>query len=161
MSKVKKIPFISFFNWVTEKYIELEKKSLPYPCKLIETIFKNNIPFVVVQISGQSHVIEIDPEKLIEYNLFEYFSTTDKKQIFYLANQKKYLRLSDTYSCNHTNQTIAVFTDTRTEKKISASIETLSMDNSIINQINSKDAYKIGFLSGIEHAKRLFNYIKG
>jgi hypothetical protein len=83
MKKSQNNAIITFVKWLTEKYIELEKRTLPYPCKLIGIKYNQNQKLIQIQFSGQSHAIEVNIDIIIEKNLFEYFSPQDKKTPFF------------------------------------------------------------------------------
>lgn len=147
--------FFNFINWLTQKYIKLEKQTLPYPCKVIKVISKNNQKIVQIQLAGQSHIIEADSRKIIEENLFQYFSPTDIKKLFELAYDKRQLTFSDQYYCEETKKEMLVFTDPA-GNKISLAAQAVSFDEEFIKNINSADAHRVGFISGIEYIKKIF-----
>jgi hypothetical protein len=160
MEKSQGTTIFSFIKWLAERYIQLERRTLPNPCKLVNVISKNNNHLVQIQLSGQSHVIEIDPKKIIEQNLFEYFSSQDKKKLFSIVYLKNQLILSDKYLCQDSNKEMVVLTDIITGNKITISAEMASLNGALISQINSKDANKIGFIAGMEFTKKYFNHLK-
>ena len=148
---------IAFVIWLTEKYIELEKRTLPYPCKLTGTLFTPTEKLVQIQFSGQSHEIKINIESIIEKNLFEYFSPQDKKLLFAIAHNKERLILSDRFSCPDSNTELVTLTDIATGNKKTMTAYLACIDNNIICQMNAKDAKNLGFLAGIEQGKKIIN----
>ncbi|HLB42983.1 MAG TPA: hypothetical protein VJN02_09100 [Gammaproteobacteria bacterium] len=160
MLKYQRTSILNFIRWLTESYIKLEKKTLPNPCKLIGTTNKNDKLFVQIQLAGQSHLIEVEPEKIINQNLFEYFSSRDKKELFLMVYNKERLKLSDQFYNPETNEEMIVLTNLLTGNKMTISASDISIRSDLINQINSKDTNKIGFISGMEYIKKCFNYLK-
>jgi len=156
MSKSHRMPLFGFVKWLSNSYIELEKKTLPNACRLIGIITRNNTQLVQVQFSGQSHKIEIDPKKIIELNLFEYFSSVDKKKLFSLVYKQEQLILTDRYYCHESNNEMLVLTDISTGNKMTISAEMASANEPLIKKINSSDANKIGFLAGMNYIKKYF-----
>lgn len=147
---------LNFVRWLSGKYIELERKTLPYPCKLAGFTYKKNVCYAQVQFSGQSHFVEIAPEIIIEKNLFEYFSPNDKKLIFYRVYAHKNLTLSDQYRCPNTDEEMVVLTDKITNGKLTLPVSRLSIDQNLLNQMEPVDSNRICFLSGIEFIKQFF-----
>jgi len=132
----------------------LEKKALPYPCKLIKIIEKQSELLAQIQFSGQSHVLEVDPKKIIDENLFQYFSPLDIKQLFEITYHKSQLVLSDTFFCQETNSEMLTFTNVITKNKITVTAENASLDKNLIKNISSLDAHKIGCIWGMEFIKK-------
>lgn len=159
MLKIQKISIFTAFKWLSEKYIELEKKTIPYSCKLGAAINKNNKQFIEIIFSGQSHAIIINAEKVIEQNLFEYFSPEDKKRIFSMVYKKEKLKLSDQYLCHETGKELIVLTDLLTNNRMTISVELSSVSMDLIDKLNSRDANKIGFLSGLEYIKKSLSHL--
>lgn len=151
---------ISIFNvikWLTERYVELEKETLPNACKLIGIVEKNNKRLVKVQLAGLLNEIEINPEKIIENNLFEYFSTADKKKLFSIVHNNS-LKISDQYFCYCSKKEMIVLTDKLSGNKKTLSVEMLSTNDDLISQLTSNDANRIGFLSGLEYSRKYLNH---
>ena len=123
---------------------------------MISVLSKYNKQVVQVQLPGQAHVIEISPEKIIEENLFEYFSTQDKKTMFSIVFNKNKLKVSDTYYCRDAGKEMLVLTDAINGDKMTIPASLLSLDFHLLEQVSPKEANKIGFLSGVEYAKNLF-----
>lgn len=157
MLKDQRSSILNFIKWVAEGYIRLEKKTLPNPCKLIGVTNRNNKLLAQIQLAGQSHLIEVEPEKIIDQNLFEYFSSRDKKQLFLMVYNKERFKLSDRFYYQKTGKEIVVLTDFVTGDKMTISASDLSVRSDLISQINSKDANKIGFISGMEYIKKCFH----
>lgn len=151
---------IAFAKWLGKKYIELEKEVLPNTCKIAKIINHGVDQYVLVQFSGQSHTIEIDPKKIIELNLFEYFSSEDKKLLFSMVYNHYQLKLSDQYYCKNTNREMISLTDMLTKNKLTIPAETVSVNSEIIDKINSHDAIRIGFLAGMDYLKSLHKKTK-
>jgi len=93
MYRNQKIGVFCFFKWLSEQYIQLERKTLPYSLKLgyfpdsRNFVLKNGKIFMKVEFSGQKDAIEIELSEIIEQNLFEYFSPADKKKDFFYSLQ--------------------------------------------------------------------------
>ncbi|TAK76901.1 MAG: hypothetical protein EPO11_03450 [Gammaproteobacteria bacterium] len=156
-----RIAIFGLVKWLAEKYIELEKQTLPHPCKLNDILYRDNKPFAQVQFSGQSHEVEIELTLIIEKNLFEYFSSEDKKTLFSSIYQKENLQLADYYHCHETEKEIIVLAHKETGHRMTLPLEIAAINNNLIEQISSNDANRIGFLSGIAYAKKHLNSSKG
>lgn len=156
MSTDQRMKTFPFLKWLTARYLELEKKTIPHACKLIDIVNKNSKKLAKVQLAGSLNQIEIEIEKVIEHNLFEYFSSRDKKTLFSVAYNKEQLKLSDHFFCPETKKEMIVLSEIETGNRLTISAENLSTNDNLICQISSKDAKKVGFLSGIEYMKRCF-----
>lgn len=157
MPENHKLSIFTAIKWLTERYIQLEKRTLPYHCKVIGFIDRSGKKLAQVQFAGHSHIIDVDPQKLIDENLFEYFSPSDKKFIFSAVYNKERLKLTDRYYCQEKKVEMVVLTDVTTGNKMTLSAETVSSSMDLIEQINPKDANKIGFMSGVSFIKSIFN----
>lgn len=160
MIKNQRISIFRFFKWVSEKYAQLERETLPNICKIIGITNNKNSQLVKIQFSGQSLVLEINPIKLIELNLFEYFSTQDKKLLFSLV-YKKNLQISDSYYCKTTEKEMIILTDTISRNRLTLPVDAVSSNKILIDQLNPRDAQKIGFISGMNYIKNLFKNSQG
>lgn len=160
MTMNQKTSIFSFVKWLSTKYIELEKKTIPNPFKLSGVIEKNNRKYIKVEFSGQAHAIEIEPEVVVEKNIFEYFSAEDKKRIFSLVYNKENFKLSDKYTCDKTNRNMVILTEISTGHKMTLPAENICLDDNLLKQINSKDANIIGYISGTENIQNLSERIK-
>lgn len=160
MLKNQRISIFNLVKWLTDRYIELEKKTLPNACKLLDLVERDNKQLAKIQLAGSLNEIEIDPEKIIEHNLFEYFSSADKKRLFSAVYKNEKLKVADHYFCQHAEKEMIVLTDTLSGNKKTLPAEMISINNDLINKINSKDANKIGFLSGLEYSRRYLNHLE-
>lgn len=151
--------FFTLFKWMAEQYLQLERKVLPYSCKVTAFIERNNQKLVQIQFSGHNHTLEIDIQKLINENLFEYFSPTDKKSIFSAFYQKTLLKMTETYRCPKSESEMIVFTNINTGNKLTCSASDFRPGNELFNQIDQKDAFKIGYISGIDHVRTNYMHV--
>ncbi len=156
MPENQKISIFGAIKWLTNRYVQLEKRTLPYHCKIIVFVNRSGKKLAQVQFAGHSHILEMDPQKLIDENLFEYFSPPDKKLIFLAVYNKERLKLTDRYYCQEKKQEMVVLTDVTTGNKMTLSVETVASSINLIEQISPKDANKIGFMSGVSFIKNIF-----
>lgn len=146
----------NWINWLTNKYVELERKTLPFPCKLQNIIKKEKKKFAQIQIAGQVHFLEVEVTSLIQKNLFEFFSPQDKKILFESVYHKENFYLSDYFYSSELEKEMVVLTEKLSGRKLTITVECASINNELIEQISSSDANKIGYLAGLETAKKNF-----
>lgn len=158
MLKKQTASIFSFVKWLTSKYVELERDTLPYPCKLLGIITKDGTQVASIQFSGQSHTIEVPVSTIVDKNFFEFFSPHHKKQLFENVYSKIKLKLTDQFFCCTTNKQMITLTDIASDNKMTIPIEVASTNSNIVNQLNSTDANRIGFAAGIEYLKYLSNF---
>lgn len=166
MSKNRNINIFYLLKWLSEQYIQLERKILPYPFKLgcisDDNYFsiKNGITHANVELSGQKDTFEIELSKIIEQNLFEYFSPKDKKQIFYAYYNKERFKLTDYYFCRENRTEMAILTDIATGNKKEVPAELVIDSDEFLEQLSRKDIKKLSFLSAMGHVKKIFKSTK-
>ena len=162
MQKPQKVNLFQIFKWLSERYIQLEKQTLAYPCRL--SYFDNNKlfiskkgkVFVKIEFSGQKEIVDAELSQIIEQNLFEYFSPTDKKKIFSSYYNTEQFKLTDSYYCQEKKTEMAVLTEILTGHIITQPAYLISENEILLNQLSSKDIKKLSFLSASEHFKMLF-----
>lgn len=151
-----KITKINFFKWITEHYIQLERKTLPYLCKFSGFTEKDGKVFAKVEFSGQFAAQEVELEKIIEQNLFEYFSPIDKKRLFQAFHNKDRYKLTDRYLCHDKKIEMVVLTDVITNHQITFPAHMIVSDNELIERISRQDVKRISFISAMDFFKNLF-----
>lgn len=147
MSFSQKNTLANFFSWLSHTYITLERKAIPYPCKLIDMRYFMNDIYLEIQYSGLTDKIELNITKVIEQNIFEYFSPSDKKKIFQLAYNKTKLTLTDKYTCPTSGKDMFVLTDLIKQNKMTVDAEQVIKNENILNKLDPKSAYRIGSIS--------------
>ena len=163
MSKNHHINVFDFLKWIAGYYLQLEKKTIPYPCKLGRfennsfLCIKQNKLIVRVEFSGQINILDLQLNELMEAELFEYFSPQDKKKLFkeYL-NQERY-RLSNTYFCKDKQTDLIVLEDRYTGSKKTWEASEIQKDAGMLNNLSKKDISKITFLAASSYFKKIFS----
>lgn len=161
MSKDQRMPIFFFVKWLAERYMELEKKTLPYAFKLTGVNESNNKRLIKVQFAGTLHEQEIELEKLIDSNLFEYFHPQEKKILFSIFYDKERLNIVDQYFCATSNKEIFVLRNKITGNRTTISAEELSISKNLIAQLNPKEAKKIGYSAGTQYSKNILRLLEG
>ncbi len=149
--------FLKIFRWFIEKYLQLEKSVLPFPCKLVNISGTYPKKLAQVQFTGHTHVIEIEVKQIINENLFEYFSAEDKKKLFAAVYERDRLKLAERHFCNYEKKEMAVLADIETGEKIEIPIDTLSANPELIELMHPVEANRIGFIAGLQKFASAFS----
>lgn len=147
MGKNEKISFANFIIWISNAYKSLERRAIPYPCKLTGIKLKAGITYLEIQYSGLTDNIELDINKVVEQNIFEYFSPADKKKIFYYLYNYNFLSMTDSFKCPETGKDLVVLTECITKNKMTLEASCISKDRSLLDKIDSNSACRIGGIS--------------
>lgn len=130
--------------WLGQYYLSLEKQALGYPCRINKMLPNNSVR---VQFSGQIDTIDVEIQKIIDTNLFEYFSPSDKKLIFFKNFNKQQFKVVGHYS-DEKNTAMVLIEDLWTSEKIAIPASSLTSNNIAINKLSPGDANIIGFIAG-------------
>lgn len=167
MSNSQKVTVFNFIKWLTTHYIQLEKKTIPYPFRLgcfpnTNNYFsiKNEKLLTRVEFSGQKDIFEVEIVAIINQNLFEYFSPEDKKKIFSIYYNKERFKLTGNYYCQEKRMEMVVLKDISTGNIKYIPSHLVSENDAIINQLSPKDIRRISFLSAMDHFKSIFRATK-
>ena len=162
MPRNQKGTIFNFFKWIAEHYIQLERKTLPYPFKL--GLFENNKHFSIkngkflakIEFSGQANTVEFELAQIIEQNLVEYFSPVDKKKLFSLYYNQEKLTLTDSYYCPENQSEMVILTDLFSQNKITMPVHLASENDQLIEQLSRKDVKNVAFLAATDYFKNIF-----
>lgn len=155
MLKEQKSTVFSFFKWMANQYIQLERKTLPYTCKFGGLLQRSGNVFVIVEFSGQLNTIEIELSKLVEENLFEFFCPDDKKKIFSAFYNSDRFKLSGRYYCRERKIEMVVLTEILTGNNMTLPAHMVSDNDKMIELLSRKDVKSVCATSAVEFTRNI------
>ena len=143
--------------WILKKYSQLPKNQLSdiyRICEVVHTTFQE--PKIIAQVVGKSACFECTPQEVVESDwLLEGFSKKEVRMITYLAYQHmhkpKYQIFIQRFSENR-KKMIFTLKKLGTDIFISKTAAEISLDKTLINELQQEDVLSIGYVAGYEQS---------
>jgi len=163
MSK-KAFNLIEFISLLWKQIQELKQQTEPPTLFRIEEIKidKKNEYKIITQVIGKAVILETTPKEVINNDAFlEGFSKQDVKVITGLLSSKKPKnRILTQEFCEKSNSIIFKIAKQGSDTYIEKTAEQISLDKDLLNDLNSIDAHKIGYVAGAKHEFKIQKQIK-
>lgn len=153
MSHNTKISFFTWAKWIRDKYVNLEKQTIPHAFKYLSTREVDNKQIILIGFSGQTHTIELPLKQIIKNNLFEYFSSADKKLLFSLLHKNEKYLLSEVYKCQMSDKYLVVLTEIKSGHNMTLYAQEVSQNSELVERLSPKNINIISFLAGTDSQK--------